>query len=50
MVHVRQFCRREITESETYNNYDEYMKQPHEVEAYRLQEELLDEVKKKAIG
>ncbi len=50
MVHVRQFCRREIIESETYNNYDEYMKQPHEVEAYRLQEELLNEVKKKAIG
>lgn len=50
MVHVRQYCRKEITETESYNNYDEYMKQPHEVEAYRLQEELLDEVKKKTIG
>lgn len=48
MVHVRQFLRREINESNHYNNFEEYMNQPHELEAYRLQEELLDEVKEKA--
>ena len=49
MVHVRQYLRKEINENNHYNNFEEYMNQPHEIEAYRLQEELLDEIKEKAI-
>lgn len=46
MVHVRQFIRKQITE-QPYNNFEEYIKLPYEIEAYKLQEELLDEIKEK---
>lgn len=46
MVHVRQFIRKQITE-QPYNNFEEYLKLPYEIEAYKLQEELLDEIKEK---
>ena len=46
MVHVRQYIRKQITE-QPYNNFEEYIKLPYEIEAYKLQEELLDEIKEK---
>tara|TARA_A100000171_G_scaffold53091_1_gene76656 strand:- start:17790 stop:18209 length:420 start_codon:yes stop_codon:yes gene_type:complete len=46
MVHVRQYIRKQITDN-SYNNFEEYIKLPYEQEAYRLQEELLDEIKAK---
>lgn len=46
MVHVRQFIRKQIT-NQPYNNFEEYISLPYEIEAYKLQEELLDEIKKK---
>lgn len=46
MVHVRQYIRKQITD-EPYNNFEEYIKLPYEIEAYKLQEELLDEIKEK---
>ena len=46
MVHVRQYIRKQIKEK-PYNNFDEYIKLPYEQEAYRLQEEMLDEIKAK---
>ena len=44
MVHVRQFIRKQIKDT-SYNTLDEYLSLPHEIEAYNLQEELLDEIK-----
>ena len=46
MVHVRQFIRKQITD-QPYNNFEEYISLPYEIEAYKLQEELLDEIKEK---
>ena len=46
MVHIRQYIRKQITDN-SYNNFEEYIKLPYEQEAYRLQEELLDEIKAK---
>ena len=46
MVHVRQYIRKQISEK-PYNNFDEYIQLPYEQEAYRLQEEMLDEIKAK---
>jgi len=46
MVHVRQYIRKQITD-QPYNNFEEYLKLPYEIEAYKLQEELLDEIKEK---
>lgn len=46
MVHVRQYIRKQITD-EPYNNFEEYLKLPYEIEAYKLQEDLLDEIKEK---
>ncbi len=49
MVHVRQYIRKQITDK-PYNNYEEYLKLPYEQEAYRLQEEMLDEIKAKVFN
>lgn len=49
MVHVRQYIRKQITDK-PYNNYEEYIKLPYEQEAYRLQEETLDEIKAKVFN
>lgn len=46
MVHVRQYIRKQIVEK-PYNSFQEYINLPYEQEAYRLQEELLDEIKAK---
>jgi len=46
MVHVRQYIRKQITD-QPYNNFEEYISLPYEIEAYKLQEELLDEIKEK---
>jgi len=49
MVHVRQYIRKQITDN-PYNNFEEYIKLPYEQEAYRLQEEMLDEIKAKVFN
>ena len=49
MVHVRQYIRKQITD-QPYNNFEEYIRLPYEQEAYRLQEELLDEIKAKVFN
>ena len=49
MVHVRQYIRKQIT-NKPYNNFEEYIKLPYEQEAYRLQEEMLDEIKAKVFN
>ena len=49
MVHVRQYIRKQIT-NQPYNNFEEYIRLPYEQEAYRLQEELLDEIKAKVFN
>ena len=49
MVHVRQFIRKQITDK-PYNNFEEYIRLPYEQEAYRLQEEMLDEIKAKVFN
>lgn len=42
MVHVKQYIRKELfSEINFYKTRDEYLKLPWEVEAYKLQEELL---------
>jgi hypothetical protein len=45
MIHVRQGVRKEHPDMgyTKYNNHDEYLKQPWEVEAYELQEIMLKE-------
>ena len=43
MVHVKQGVRKEWNDSrQTYNSYKEYLALPWEVEAYELQEEILE--------
>tara|TARA_E500000318_G_scaffold101336_1_gene104756 strand:- start:6094 stop:6510 length:417 start_codon:yes stop_codon:yes gene_type:complete len=49
MVHVRQYIRKQITNM-PYNSFEEYIKLPYEQEAYRLQEEMLDEIKAKVFN
>lgn len=49
MVHVRQYIRKQITDK-PYNNFEEYIRLPYEQEAYRLQEEMLDEIKAKVFN
>jgi len=49
MVHVRQYIRKQITDR-PYNNFEEYLKLPYEQEAYKLQEEMLDEIKAKVFN
>jgi hypothetical protein len=49
MVHVRQYIRKQITDK-PYNNFEEYIKLPYEQEAYKLQEEMLDEIKAKVFN
>lgn len=49
MVHVRQYIRKQITD-QPYNNFEEYIRLPYEQEAYRLQEEMLDEIKAKVFN
>tara|TARA_B100001094_G_C17897300_1_gene654662 strand:- start:274 stop:681 length:408 start_codon:yes stop_codon:yes gene_type:complete len=42
MVHVKQYIRKELfSEINFYKTRDEYLKLPWEIEAYKLQEELL---------
>lgn len=49
MVHVRQYIRKQITDK-PYNNFEEYIRLPYEQEAYKLQEELLHEIKAKVFN
>lgn len=43
MVHVKQIIRGELwTECNFYKTHEEYMSQPHEIEAYHMQEVLLE--------
>lgn len=50
MVHVKQYVRKELfSECNFYNNREEYLNLPWEVEAYRVQEELLDDWKSRRI-
>ena len=44
MVHVKQHVRKEFEPVE-YNTFEGYMAQPSEIEAYKMQEELLDQWK-----
>ena len=44
MTHVKQYVAGEFEGVDIdYNTVDEYLNQPHEIEAYRVQEELLVE-------
>lgn len=44
MTHVKQYVVGEFDGVEIdYKTHDEYLNQPHEIEAYRVQEELLEE-------
>ena len=49
MIHVRQGVRKQYQNINTinYKTYDEYMKLPWEIEAYKLQEVMLKEWNKK---
>lgn len=50
MVHVKQYVRKELfSDCIFYNTREEYLNLPWEVEAYRVQEELLDEWKSRRI-
>lgn len=50
MVHVKQYVRKELfSECNFYDTREEYLNLPWEVEAYRVQEELLDEWKSRSI-
>lgn len=50
MVHVKQYVRKELySECNFYDTREEYLNLPWEVEAYRVQEELLDEWKSRRI-
>ena len=50
MVHVKQYVRKELySECNFYKTRDEYLNLPWEVEAYRVQEELLNEWKSRSI-
>jgi len=47
MVHVKQYVRKELfSECNFYDTREEYLNLPWEIEAYKVQEELLDEWKK----
>ena len=44
MVHVKQYVRKELfSECNFYGSHDEYLNLPWEVEAYKVQEELLEQ-------
>ena len=50
MVHVKQLIKKEFfTELNFYKDREEYLNMPWEVEAYRVQEELLNEWKSRRI-
>lgn len=50
MVHVKQYVRKELySDCNFYDTREEYLNLPWEVEAYRVQEELLDEWKSRRI-
>ena len=50
MVHVKQYVRKELySECNFYDTREEYLNLPWEIEAYRVQEELLDEWKSRRI-
>ena len=50
MVHVKQYVRKELySDCNFYDTREEYLNLPWEVEAYRVQEELLDEWKSRNI-
>lgn len=43
MTHVKQYVKGELLDDDIfYKTHEEYINQPHEVEAYRVQEELLE--------
>ena len=43
MTHVKQYVKGELFDGDIfYKTHDEYINQPHEIEAYRVQEELLE--------
>lgn len=47
MVHVKQYVRKELfSECNFYDTREEYLNLPWEIEAYKVQEELLDDWKK----
>lgn len=50
MVHVKQYVRKELySDCNFYDTREEYLNLPWEIEAYRVQEELLDEWKSRRI-
>ena len=46
MVHVKQYLRKQLDEY-WYDTYEEYINDPNEKEAFKLQEELLEKWKLK---